>query len=194
MPGLFRRRSEPAMEARGSLLRGVIDEIARRDGVEGVEEVMESLDVSPKAIIPSVWYDGKMLNSLLEVYSDHHDQAVGEAARQAGRRMASGTLDGIEEAICHVPLDQLISRLDRFFRIGEERPFRVAVGDDEVVVEQDPAGDPVACALFHGLIEGLVDHRQAAGCMDGEDVLQVECRAEGHDRCSYTFAASADAA
>lgn len=175
----------PAVEVRGALVRGLIDHIARSEGVQGAEDALRKAGHAPKQILPEMWYPRALMQDLLELQAHQSGKPLQAVARQAGRRMAQSSLDGLDDTLCFVPPEHLVERLQSFVRIGDRNAIQLETIGDEIHLKQDPPGGPQVCALFHGIVEGLLDQLRVEGCIADDDIQDVRCRAEGQDRCEY---------
>lgn len=181
----------PAVRVRGVVLNGLLDYTASACGADDARDAAADagLTTADGRAYPDVWYDKAAFDTLLETCARAQGRDLAEVAREAGRHVAPGTLAAVEDVLAYVAVDHLIERMERFFRLGDAPPVRLHVdGPHRVTVRQVLPEGPVTCALFHGMLEGLLSHLEDTGRLADGAVADVECRAAGDHRCAYHLA------
>lgn len=186
------RADEPRFEVRGALLRGLIDHMVRKDGIEGVEVALAEAGLSQKEVFPSVWYRMDVFDTLVTTWARGTGESPNEVAYRTGQRIAAHSVEDLDGILCYVPLEHLVARLQTFFRTGTEAPIRVEVEDGHVHVRQDPPAGPIVCPLFHGMIDGLVDLLRVEGCLEDGGAEATACHNEGDACCAYRLQVQAN--
>lgn len=177
--------ADQAVQVKGAMIRGLIDHIARFDGVDGVGEVLEHVDLSGPQIEPDSWYSQEILETLVSLQADRQETSPEKVAYDAGRRMAASALGGLGDDLDHRPIEELVARLDHLVRVRGAPAIGLEIEDGHVVLAQNPPGGRYVCPMFHGIVEGLIEHLQVAGRIGPEEAHKLSCVSEGDDMCVY---------